>query len=249
VGLLTAAALLGLVIAWTAARGGPAIYDGLPIGTPPYRYLDPPPGTPKTPPPSTVSAHVVLADNPAGVSLSTKEPKPQADVSVPTQLLIVPAGVTTVTVSVGPVQPPPAAPSDGRIDGNVYRIDVLSPSGQHLVMQPGAGSVFPVRLRGTGSLREPHVESYANGVWTRLAFTHPETGIFSFQPSQPGRFALVLPPGHSIFGPGLTAGVAIGGALLVVGGVLAVIRRRRLADVDDVTYDGESEDGKVDGDW
>jgi hypothetical protein len=234
-------AALGLALVWWMAPGGPALYDGLPIGTPPYRYLDPPSGAAKTPPPSTVSARVVLADNPSGATLATKEPIPQCQGDIPTQLLIVPAGVTEVNVTVGPVPPPATPPPDGRIDGNVCRIAVESPTGQPLAMRPGAEQLFGVEMRGTGSQREPYVEHYAAGTWTRIPFVHPKPGIFQFQPPQPGEWALVLPPDHSVFGPGLTAAVAIGGSLVVIGAVLAAVRRRRLAGA---AYDGEDTDGE-----
>jgi hypothetical protein len=220
-------ALLGLAVLWLSGTRGPAIYDGLPIGTPPYRYLDPPPGSPKTPPPSSVSYAVRLADVPAGVSLATTEPKPQADASIPTQLLLVPPATTEVRVSLGPVPPPSLEPPDGRIDGNVYKVAVATLSGQALQLKPGAEQFFEMELLGTGSQREPHVEQYTGSGWTRLPFTHPQAGIFNFNPSQPGEYALVLPPGHPLFGPGLTAAVVTGGALVVLGGALGGLRARR----------------------
>jgi hypothetical protein len=238
-----------LVVVWVVGPESPAIYDGLPIGTPPYRYLLPPKGSPHTPPPSSVVLDVVLAQAPGGITMATREPKPQADVSLPTQLLVVPAGVTVIRASVTPVLPPAVAPRDGTIDGNVYRISVTTLSGQPLVLQAGASRLFQVELLGTGSSREPHVEQYVDGGWVRVPFVHPESGIFQFHPPQPGEFALVLPPGHSIFGPGLTAALAIGGALVVLGSVLMVIRRQRLAkgyeDYEDGSPDATAGDAVV----
>lgn len=222
--------LVVLSLVWVFGPSTPPIYDGLPIGTPPYRYLVAPNGAPRTPRPSSVTVDVSVAQNPGGISLSTREPKPQADISVPTQLLELPPGVTTVRVSVAPVLPPETRPRDGAIDGNVYRISVTTLSGQPLQLKPGASELFQVELLGTGSSREPHVEQFADGAWTRVAFVHPESGIFQFHPSQPGEFALVLPPGHSVFGPGVVAAIAVTGALAVLGLVLGAIRRRRLDD-------------------
>lgn len=220
---------LALAAAWAFGAAGPPVYDGLPIGTPPYRYLDPPSGTPKTPAPSSVSFTVVLSANPAGVVVQTKEPIPQAEVSLPTQDLDVPAGVTTVQVSLAPVQPPATPPLGGRIDGNVYQLSVVDPAGRPLFLKPTSGPSFAMELRGTGSQREPRVEEYRDGAWTVVPFHHPSAGIFDFNPPQLGEFALVLRPGSDVFGPGLISALVVGGALLVVGGGLYVLRRSRLA--------------------
>lgn len=246
---LCRAAVLGsigiLATVWLLGPASPPLYDGLPIGTPPYRFLIPPEGSPHTPPPSSVSVSVVLADNPGGVSLATKEPRPQADVSIPTQLLDVPPQVDTVRVTVEPVPPPATLPKDGRIDGNVYRISVTTFDGRALRLRVGSARLFQVELLGTGSQREPHVEQYAGGSWVRLAFVHPEPGVFQFHPSQPGEFALVLPPDHSVFGPGADAAIAVGAALLLLSVILWAVRRRRGAlaagyeDGDDPSMDEE----------
>lgn len=227
-GLMAAAGALGLLVfVWVFGPVSPAIYDGLPIGTPAYRYLVPPKGSPHTPRPGSTTVTVALADAPGGVSLTTKEPKPQADVSFPTQLLEVPTGVTTVRVSVAPVLPPPVIPKDGNIDGNVYRIAVTTLAGEPLQLKPGAEQSFQVELLGTGSSREPRVERFTGDAWVRIGFVHPESGIFLFHPSQPGEFALVLAPGHSVVGPGLTAALTVGGALVLLAILLGLVRRRR----------------------
>ena len=227
-GFIAAAGALGLLVfVWAFGPLSPAIYDGLPIGTPPYRYLVPPKGSPHTPRPGSTTVTIVLADAPGGVSLNTKEPKPQADVSIPTQLLVVPPGVTSVRVSVDPVLPPPVTPRDGNIDGNVYRIAVATLAGQPLQLKPGAERSFQVELLGTGSSREPRVEQFTGDAWVRVSFVHPESGIFLFHPSQPGEFALVLPPEHSVVGPGLTAALTVGGTLVVLAILLGLVRRRR----------------------
>jgi hypothetical protein len=226
-----------LLTVWIVGPVSPPIYDGLPIGTPPYRYLVPPKGSPRTPPPSSFSTTVTLADEPGGVSLTTQEPKPQADVSIPTQLLDVPEGITQVKATVAPVLPPSTPPPDGRIDGNVYLISVTTLSGQPLMLKPGAAQSFQVELRGTGSSREPRVEQYAGGAWTRVPFVHPASGIFQFHPSQPGEFALVLPPGYSVFGPGVTSALVVGGAVALLGLILGIVRRRRSAILMDEGYE------------
>lgn len=227
--LALAVGALALGAVWVFGAAGPPVYDGLPIGTPPYRYLDAPSGTPRTPAPSSVSFTVVLSANPAGVVVQTKEPIPQAEVALPTQDLVVPSGVTTVHVSLAPVQPPATPPLDGRIDGNVYRLSAVDPTGRPLLLKPTAGPSFAMELRGTGSQREPRVEEYLDGAWMVVPFHHPSSGIFDFNPPQLGEFALVLPPGSDLFGPGLISALVVGGALIAVGGGLYVLRRSRLA--------------------
>ena len=235
----TFGALGVLALVWIFGPVSPAIYDGLPIGTPPYRYLVPPKGSPRTPKPTSFSVLVNLADATGGASFSTEEPKPQADVSIPIQLLEVPPDVTSVRVSVAPVLPPAPPPRDGHIDGNVYLISVTTLAGQPLTLKPGASRSFQVELLGTGSSREPHVEQFVGNGWVRVPFNHPESGIFQFHPAQPGYFALVLPPGHSLFGPGWTAAVVVGGALVALGLLLTVIRRRRATGWKDDDYPAE----------
>lgn len=227
--LAVAAGVVALALVWLAGPGGPPIYDGLPITDPPYRYLDPPPGTPHTPPPTSVTRVVDLAASPNGTAEQTGEAVPQAQAQVPTEMLRVPPGTAAVRVSLTPVPPPPVPPPDGALDGNVYRLAVTTLSGTPLRMKPGVGQLFEVVLRGTGSAREPRFEEFDGAAWSRVPFDHPESGIFESTPSQPGDFALVLPPGRPLLGPGLKAAVVIGSALVVLAVILAAVRSRRLA--------------------
>src|SRR4051794_3828469 len=119
--LLIAAA--SLTAAWLVAPANVPIYDG--VGTDaPYRYVDPPPGAAKTPPPTT-ARKVLRVTN--GRSLAdyanSGEFAPKITFYIPAGAFPLPPTAHAVRVTAPPLAPPPPLPADGRIVTNIYRLD------------------------------------------------------------------------------------------------------------------------------
>jgi hypothetical protein len=105
----------------------------------------------------------------------------------------VPAGTTSVVLTVRPV-PPPGQFSDGELDGNVYLFGATGRDGQALSLDRKVGGLL--ELRKTGKETTAHMELYRGGSWVQvptLAFVNANylaTDAKSF-----GYYALVT-PGH-----------------------------------------------------
>lgn len=119
--LLAAVAAVG--VAWLVAPGAVPLYDGLNFPDEPYRFVSPPAGYQKTPPPTTGRGSSAVDDgsNAVTIYVDTDEQAPQLSVVLPGRVLAVGDGARTVTVSAVPVAPD-RQPSKGTIDGNVYRV-------------------------------------------------------------------------------------------------------------------------------
>ena len=100
------------------------------------------------------------------VALATGEQPPQAQVFATDGTLILPSGTTSIRMSIKPVEPA-SLPTDGTIDGNVYRIRVANQAGLALTA-PAANDVTIV-LRSPGGGSDPRIEQLVAGTWTPLA--------------------------------------------------------------------------------
>jgi len=195
---------LGLGLAVVAARISPSpvppLYDGVPIDVP-YVGLDPPPGHSGNPSSNTATVKVAGGTSPL-VTLDTLELAPQAQMFAPPGGLILPPGTTSLTISIQAVEPV-ALPTDGHIDGNVYRIYVVNQAGDAITADPTA--LVTVIMRASGPPPGPiTMELFADGAWTPLK-TDPEGPNDQYRAvvTRFGDFAMVL-PGPSASGPGLT---------------------------------------------
>lgn len=224
---LIAAAALGL-----AAAIGPAavpIYDG--IGNPdePYRYVNPPAGYRDTKPPTTASETLkVLHGRSASGQVNTDEFGPQLALYVPSGALALPADATAVTVTATPIAPPAELPSDGTIEGNVYRVTVAASGGQ--VDLIGLGNQAPVLDMRAPTAHQPGpvFEHYDNGRWTSYETSRIGNDIYRTRIDALGDWALVRRDSGASSSSGWllpTAAGLLGGCGLIVG--VVAIRRRR----------------------
>jgi hypothetical protein len=224
-GVLTLAGSL-LAVFWVTRgwQGGPPIYDGLPLQTEPYRYLQPLPGQATTGPPSSASENVKLMQNFPFI-VSTSESPPQAELQADPDAFVVPQQTQSLTISVTPV--PPAAPiPNGRLDGNVYRMSVTLADGAPVSV--AAGKHVTVYLRGTGVSGKTVMDRFSDGSWTPLPTQVPGSGFHAVDSDQLGDFALVLRPGGAGgLSSGARAGIAVAVFVVVIGAVLALVRRLR----------------------
>lgn len=226
-------ALAGTVLSagWVTGIFGaaPPVYDGLPLPSEPYRYLQPPRGLATTGPPGSVTETVTATTGTGtGIEPSTTETPPQASVILTTSSFTVAAGAAVV-VRIRAV-PPPRPPSSGQFDGNVYQFSA-STAGAPVALASGATAT--IVLRSSGSPGTPVLEAFDGSAWHAL----PTTAVPPLEYAAPvpdlGDFALVLLPGAaaaaraSARGSGLITAVVIGVVLVTVGGLLSLIRRSR----------------------
>ena len=222
-----------LLSGWAAGLFGaaPALYDGLPLTSSPYRYLQPPPGFSTTPAPSSASETVTVtgATGAQTVELSTTETPPQATMIFSTGAFSAPSG-ERIVLRIAPVAPP-VRPTRGRIDGNVYSFSAIGPGpgGAPQSIGLSAGQVITLALRATGAPGSPTVDRLDAGVWKPLATTHVPPSEYSVSTTALGDFALILPPGSSGGGGGGGAviGGVVGGVIVVLAAVILLVRRSR----------------------
>lgn len=189
VGIATLA--IGIVAIVAAQRVAPVftppLYDGVAV-LEPYRWLTPLQGQPGGP---TSAANVLEPVNGANplVALGTGELPPQAQVFATPGSLDLPPGTTAIRISINPVAPS-TLPTDGRIDGNVYRINLTNQAGVDLTA-PAAQQVTVV-MRSPGDEPLVTIEQLTPGGWRAL-----ETQAAGFAPvftavvTRFGDFALV----------------------------------------------------------
>ena len=184
---LLIASTVALLLVHLAWRSTPAVYDGLCINTP-YQWLHPGPG--QAGPAQGASKNVDVTGGQPSSLLLTNEPTPQAQLVLQQDSLDIPAGTTTITESITPVDPPQNLPSDGILDTNVYQITATA-GGKELPIKPG-GQVTVV-LIATGAT-EPvrHVEVFDGKTWTKLPTDNAGgcAAAFVTDPTTWGEFAV-----------------------------------------------------------
>jgi hypothetical protein len=211
-GLALAAMTCGLVVIVAAQRlepiAGPPLYDGV-IVEDPYRWLSPPAGYPGGAQGASTSGDVQGTQNP-NMSVGTTEQPPQAQVFAGQGYLVMPAGTTTIKVSIEPVQPG-AQPGDGVIAGNVYRFSLTNQSAGAITGDPSGG--VTIGLRGPANLPTATIERYSGSAWSPL-HTDPSgsPNMFTAVVTDFGDFALVAPAGWVPASPGPAVPLQVGPA-------------------------------------
>lgn len=221
------AGLAGLVAIWLVTPPlTPPLYDGLTGNVAPYRYLQPPPGTGKTPPPTSGKfTDAVAGGKSVEAYVTTRESPAQAIAALGDGALRVPSGVKIIIVTIRPVRPP--SPVPGILDGNVYLVGAHTPRGQAVNLAPGAAA--RILLRKTGAEATAVVEQFVAGSWTRRPTSNFVNANYLSAPmASLGYYALVLPNGAAAPGPDYTL-FAVGAVvvLLVVGALIALRLLRR----------------------
>ena len=168
-----AAGLLLVVLAQLAAPlAGPPLYDGV-VPTEPYRWLSPPPDHPGGAKSASATIGVSRGQNDL-VAVATPELSPQAQVFATPGALTLPAGTTSIKVSIEPVQPV-VPPADGYIDGNVYRILVTDQRGRPVTATEEA-RVSVVLRSADPSLVDATVELFDGTAWQKVRTSPPVPG-------------------------------------------------------------------------
>jgi hypothetical protein len=226
-----------LVAAWAASPGAVPLYDGIGFPDEPYRYVDPPPGTPKTEP-ATNARVVVSVGNGTNryADTNSREFGPQVVLHLPAGTMTAADGVARITVRADPLAPD-ASPPDGPITGNVYRVTAEGAksfrrgSGASISLrEPELTTVLPVLVHRPGPSRP----------WQRLVTGRPGQDFFEAGLSGTGDYALIIPAGAPREAAGSggqdtarggfpVAAVALGGTVAVMALVVIVLRRRRRA--------------------
>jgi hypothetical protein len=188
--------VLLIVAARLVFPAAPPLYDGI-VPIEPYLWLDPPAGDPGGAKGATAEIAVRSGKSPL-VAVATAELEPQAQIFAPPGGLTLLPSARSIKVSIEPV-PSEGAPTDGHIDGNVYRIDVIDDTGTALTAPESAR--VTVDLRATDPAQaEATIERFSAGSWQPLR-TSPSGfgGSFLSVVTEFGDFAVIVPgPGPSV---------------------------------------------------
>ena len=141
------------LIGWLAVLAGTAVAFGLqviaPVGVPlydgvavqePYRFLHPTGEQPGSPASFASSLEPVAGGDSPQVIAPTTESPPQAQLVALPGAFTMPPGVTRLSISVAPVEPPAVA-AGGQIAGNVYRFSVVDQAGTPLAIKQCQGCI------------------------------------------------------------------------------------------------------------
>jgi hypothetical protein len=143
---------LGILLIALAQRiapmAGPPLYDGI-AQVDPYAWLVPPAGARGGATGALGSAGLDHGTNRL-IAIATPENPPQAQLFATSGALTLPAGTTSIKLSIQPILPQ-TLPADGHIDGNVYRISVTN--------QVGTPLTAPASADVTVVLRSPHLDA------------------------------------------------------------------------------------------
>jgi hypothetical protein len=195
------------VAATAAPLPGPPLYDGV-IPVEAYRWLDPPPGEHGDAQGSTATVPVRDGTSPL-ITLATPELTPQAQIFAAPKALILPAGTTSLDLSIEPVEPT-AVPSQGQIAGNVYRVTIVTQAGAAVAANAAAQMTLVMRAPDPATT-EATIGHLVNGIWTPL---HTETegqgAQFLALVTDLGDFAVILPGTASTPGEAASPGQSIG---------------------------------------
>jgi hypothetical protein len=209
------AGFLIILAARLVVPSAPPLYDGI-VPIEPYVWLNPPPGAHGGAKGARAEIPVQGGSSPL-VAVATPELEPQAQVFAEPGALTMPASANTVRVSIEPV-PPEAAPTEGHIDGNAYRINVTDEHGTPLTAP--ASARVSVLLRTTSAAQaQATMARFSGGSWVPLKTSSSGFGgSFISVVTEFGDFAMIV-PGQ---GPSATATgaptMASGGSIEASGG-------------------------------
>jgi hypothetical protein len=222
---LAGALVIGL--GWLAAPSPVPVYDGLGAPDEPYRYVVPPKGATKTPPPTSIAVDTPVANggNSRGLSLQTGESGPQMSIFLPQYALSARSGPIHIAVS-------PAAATDAphgaAVDGNVYDFALAAPGG--VAFDPVHGANATLYLRSTSQgIPQPNMYFRPDGSapWTALATTSGGLDIRVASFKGKGQYVLALAVATKAEGGGTPVlPLVLVGLVVVLVAVVLVVRLR-----------------------
>lgn len=221
------AGLAVMAVAQLAAPlGSPPLYDGVVVQDP-YRYLAPGPGQVGSPTSFLTPLPVEGTTSPRFIAATSESP-PQAELIAPPGAFVIAAGVTTLAVSIDPVEAP-APPTAGTIAGNVYRFAVADQKGANLAITQG--TVPTLILRAPDGVIDSTIARNSGGAWQALPTKSAgQPGMFLTNVTELGDFALIAAPAPGPFGLDQTLVVvtviAATVAVVVLGFLVSRSRRR-----------------------
>lgn len=183
---------LGIVLIGLAQRIAPIteppLYDGVYVPLP-YVWLIPPTGAKGG---ATGKTGKVGVDGKANrlIAIATPELDPQAQLLATSGALVLPSGTTSVEFSIEPVLPT-TLPTDGHIDGNVYRISVTNQAGTPLTAP--ASALITVVLVSPHSDPDRTMELSTGQGWQKLTTQNQGPGVWLAVVTSFGDFAMVAP--------------------------------------------------------
>jgi hypothetical protein len=217
--VVLAASIIALAIAWRVMpSAAPPVYDGL-CTADPYRLLG------SNPAPDSASKTYAATASFQTSEFTTSENPAQAQVLMTDGTFVSPD--VSFTVSVTPVPPPAVAPSDGQLDGNVYRLAAMTSAG--MPIQPK--EPITLVLRATRSTPPRTMERLDGAKWTPLqTFAEGCGDTYEATTDRTADFAMVVtsqPPANGgASGPPVAAIIA-GTAVVAVAAILLLVRVTR----------------------
>ena len=191
-----------------AAPVGVPLYDGVVVQEP-YRYLHPV-GDQVNSPTSFSSAPAVTGGKSPLFAAATKESPPQAQLIAQADAFEVPAGTTSLQVSITPIEPP-APPPGATLAGNVYRFSVTDQAGNRLAVKPCQGCLS-LTLRAPDGTGDAILKRFADGAWTDVQTLHAGTlAMYQTNATVLGDYAVI-----TIAAPGADPVPILGGTALVL---------------------------------
>jgi hypothetical protein len=233
----------------------PPLYDGINFPDEPYRWVQAPPGSPKTPAVTPAKAEVRIGVDGAVPVLKglSAEQGAQIAFQIEGDSLVIPTGGKTLSAAAVAGPNPSVAPPDGTFVSNVYTLSVKADVPGETALKPGQTAI--INMRSNKASNDTVVlEELKAGTWAQVATGRVGTDIYAAQLDSFGQFALVrlnpgVTPTVSPTGPGNNngfqaptsaqerQGVSAGGPVLyIAGGGMVVllllglfIARKRMA--------------------
>jgi hypothetical protein len=194
--VLLAVLALGAVVLLRPLHS-PPLYDGIQFPDEPYRWVQAPPGSPKTPAVTPAKAAVrVGADGTVPVLKGlSAEQGAQIAFQIESGSLIVPKGGKSITATVIAGPNPSVAPPDGTLVSNVYTLTITADAPGDPTL--ARGKTVIVNLRSNKATNDTVVlETFTNGTWSQVATGRVGNDIYAAELPGLGQFALVrLQPG------------------------------------------------------
>jgi len=221
------AASVLIALGWLLTSQAVPVYDGVAAPDEPYRYVRPPVGATRTPPPTSAVASTPVTGGASanGLSLTSAETGPQVALFLPAGALGAPSGTISVTVSpTAPADPP----ADGEIDGNVYTITVTDPAGP-IALTPKA-ALATLYLRATTARQPGPVMEHRDAAgqpWQLLHTSRGGADVYVASLPSVGQYALVFLRATPTSGGGVPVlPLVLGGAVVLLGAAIVVVRVR-----------------------